>query len=234
MLFARADPGGILQSVPSVGPIRGAQILGRLGDPNRFTSLAGVRAFSGLVPRLDSSGINGRHNGLTKSGDACLREALFMAAEHARRSDPSLAAKYHRLMVTQGRHHNSALCHVATTLLTRIAACWRRGERYTLHDTNGRPVDATQARAIIAERYTVSAELRTARRTIHARPGTGRRSKESQRARSVNRPVHPPRYGSTRLTPIRNSTASSSPTGSGMAVRCCSTGSAGTTGSCTG
>lgn len=190
VLFARADPDGILQSVPGIGPILGAQILGRLGDPSRFTSLAGVRAFSGLVPRLDSSGINGHHNGLTKSGDACLREALFMAAEHARRSDPSLAAKYHRLMVTQGKHHNSALCHVATTLLTRIAAYWRRGEHYTLHDTNGRPVDATQAKAIIAERYTVSAELRTARRTTHARPGTGRRSKESQRAPSTGPSTH--------------------------------------------
>ncbi len=26
-----------------------------------------------------------------------------------------------------GKHHNSALCHIATTLLTRIVACWRTG-----------------------------------------------------------------------------------------------------------
>ncbi|GAA2460032.1 hypothetical protein GCM10010191_95540 [Actinomadura vinacea] len=190
VLFTRADPDGILPSVPGIGPILGAQILGRLGDPNRFTSLAGVRAFSGLVPRLDSSGVNGQHTGLTKSGDACLREALFMAADHARRADPSLAAKYHRLMVTEGKHHNSALCHIATTLLTRIAACWRRGERYTLHDAHGRPVEARHARTIIAERYTIPAELRAARRTTHARPkpttsGTGQRRKESQRAPST-------------------------------------------------
>jgi hypothetical protein len=26
-------------------------------------------------------------------------------------------------MIDAGKHHNSALCHIATTLLTRIIAC---------------------------------------------------------------------------------------------------------------
>lgn len=118
IFFAEADTGGILISVPGVGSILGAQILGRLGDPNRFRSLAGVRSFSGLVPSLDASGTTGRHGRPTKRGDACLREAIFMAADQARRIDPGLAARYHRLMVEAGKHHNSALCHVASTLLT--------------------------------------------------------------------------------------------------------------------
>ncbi|WP_198406922.1 hypothetical protein [Nocardia terpenica] len=104
-----------------------------------------------------------------------------MAAQQARRSDPSLAAKYHRLMTETGKHHNSAVCHLATTLLTRIAACWRRGEHYIIQDIDGSPVTPEQARAIIADRYTVPAEIRTARRTTgHA--GTGRRHKESHSA----------------------------------------------------
>ncbi|GAA4978154.1 IS110 family transposase [Actinopolymorpha pittospori] len=186
VLLAHADPTGILLSAPGVGPILGAQILGRLGDPNRFASLAGIRSFSGLMPHLDSSGLSGRHGGPTKAGDACLREALFMAADQARRSDPSLAAKYHRLMTQAGKHHTSALCHVATTLLTRIAACWRRSEHYTLRDTDGRALTLSDARTIIAERYTISNELRAARRTTTTtRKGTGRRSKESQRAPST-------------------------------------------------
>lgn len=183
-LLVDADPQQIMTSVPGVGPVLAAQILGRLGDPCRFDSLAGIRSFSGLVPRLDSSGLTGRHRGPTKAGDACLREALYMAAEHARRSDPTLAAKYHRLMVHGGKHHISALCHIATTLLTRIASCWRRGEHYQLRDLDGRAVTTAEARAIIAQRYTVSAELRAARRTMHTR-GTDRRSKESARAPST-------------------------------------------------
>jgi hypothetical protein len=43
-----------------------------------------------------------------------------MAADAARPTDPTLAARYHRIMVTCGKHHNSALCHISTTLLTRI------------------------------------------------------------------------------------------------------------------
>ena len=157
-------------------------ILGRLGDPTRFSSLAAVRAYSGLVPSLNASGTSGRHGGPTKRGDAHLRHALFIAAHHARRLDPTLAAKYHRLMTQAGKHHTSALCHIATTLLTRIAACWRNGTPYQLRDLDGRAITAEQARAIIAERYTVPA-----RTTPHPLPhtGTGRRNKESQRAPST-------------------------------------------------
>nr|WP_245401192.1 IS110 family transposase [Nocardia albiluteola] len=171
-LLDKADPAGIVCSAPGVG----AQIIGRLGDPNRFASLAAIRSFSGLVPRLDSSGLSGKHGGPTKSGDACLREALFMAAEQARRSDPSLAAKYHRLMTESGKHHNSAICHLATTLITRIAACWRRGEHYVLQDVGGSPVTLEEGRAIITQRYTIPAEIRNARRT------TGRAGPRSHNA----------------------------------------------------
>lgn len=146
-----------------------------------------MRSFSGLVPSLDASGLKGQHGGPTKRGDAPLREAIFMAADHARRIDPTLAARYHRLMVSSGKHHNSALCHVASTLLTRIVACWRRGEPYVLRDVDGRPVNLAEAKRIVAERYTVPSELRRARltKTTGRRGWTGRRSQESQSAPSA-------------------------------------------------
>lgn len=176
------DPHGIITSAPGVGAITGAVILGRLGDASRFQSLAAVRAFSGLVPSLDSSGVYGRHGGPTKRGDHLLREALFMSANQARRLDPTLAAKYHRLMVDNGKHHNSALCHIATTLLTRVVACWRAQTSYEIRDLDGRPVDNQEARAIISERYTIPATIRRSRATT----GTGRRSKESHSAPSTD------------------------------------------------
>jgi transposase len=181
-LLHKADPAGVITSAPGVGPVTGAVIAGRIGDPARFASLAGVRAFTGLVPALDASGISGRHGGPTKRGDALLREALFMAANQARQLDPTLAAKYQRLLVEAGKHHNSALCHIATTLLTRIVACWRAGQTYVLKDVDGRIVTSAQARAIIAERYAIPAEQRARRTTT---TGTDRRSKESQRAPST-------------------------------------------------
>jgi transposase len=184
LLLRQADPDAIVTSAPGVADITAAAILGRLGDPARFTSLAGARAFTGLVPTLDASGLTGRNGPPTKRGDAVLRQALFMAAGQARRIDPTLAAKYHRLMVEAGKHHNSALCHIATALLGRIIACWRAGQPYVLRDVDGTPVTKEQARAIIADRYTIPKELRAQRRTTTA--GTGRRNKKSQRAPSTD------------------------------------------------
>jgi transposase len=88
-----------------------------IGDPHRFSSLAAIRAYSGLVPKVNQSGQVSHQQGLTKAGDPLLREALFTAADQARGTDPQLAAKYTRLMNTD-RHHDSAICHIATTLLT--------------------------------------------------------------------------------------------------------------------
>ena len=184
-----------MTSVPGVGAVSAAQILARLGDPARFQSLAGARSFSGLVP---ASGTSGRHGPPTKAGDASLREALFLAADHARRADPPLAARYCRLMVHEGKHHNSALCHIAPTLLSRIIACWRAGVPYQVRDTDGTPLSAAQGRTVIAERYRVSDELRAA--AAPATPRRGRagdtRSRQSLRRQpapgtTLRRPAEP-------------------------------------------
>jgi transposase len=180
------DPAGIIASAPGVGKVNAAQILARLGDPNRFRSLAGARSFSGLVPSLNASGVNGHHGGPTKSGDAPLREALFMAAGWARRIDPTLAARYHRLMVKEGKHHNSALCHLSTVLLTRMIACWRSGTPYVIRDLDGTPLTPDEGRAMVAERYRISEDIRAQRRTTNKQRGTGRRSKESPGAPSTS------------------------------------------------
>ena len=87
-------------------------------------------------------------------------------------------------MTEAGKHHNSALCHIATTLLTRIIACWRAGQPYQLRDLDGTPVTVEQARTIIAERYAIPKGVR-ARRNTTAGAGTDRRSKESHSAPST-------------------------------------------------
>ena len=179
-----------MTSVPGVGIINAAQILARLGDPARFRSLAGDRSFTGLVPSLSASGTSGRHGPPTKSGDAALREALFTAADHARRADPTLAVRYYRLMVHEGKHHNSALCHIAPTLVSRIIACWRAGTRYQIRDTDGTPLTAAQGRAVTAERYRVSDELRAQRRTSHTKRGRAGDTRSRKALRHQPAPRH--------------------------------------------
>jgi len=160
-LYQAADPTGIIASAPGVGPVTAGVIAGRIGNPHRFTSLAAVRAYSGLVPRTSQSGVSSHQYGLTKAGDALLREAMFNAADKARKSDPLLAARYVRLM-NQSRHHNSALCHIASTLLTRTLACWRAGEHYLLRDTDGRPITEAEGRQIVKTHHQVDPTKRKA------------------------------------------------------------------------
>jgi transposase len=184
-LYQEADPAGIIASGPGVGPVTSGIIAGRIGDPHRFHSLAAVRAYSGLVPKVNQSGVSEHRNGITKAGDVVLREAMWSAAEQARKTDPQLAAKYKRLM-DSGRHHDSALCHIATQLLTRIIACWRDGEHYVLRDTDGRVITAAEGRQIVREHHQVDTKIRQRladqRRSQRHKNRTGRAHKESQSA----------------------------------------------------
>lgn len=165
-LYAEADPTGIVLSAPGVGDILAAQIMGRLGDPHRFTNLAAARSFTGLIPRQKSSGLTNQAGGPTKRGDACLRAALFQAADRARLVDPQIAARYQRLMCETGRHHNSATCTIATVLLTRIVSCLRQGIAYELRDIDGTPITDAEGRSIVKERYRIPDDVRAARRSI--------------------------------------------------------------------
>ncbi len=192
-LYENADPAGIVQSAPGVGVTLAAGILGRTGDLNRFHSLAGVRAFTGLIPKIEQSGIEDHNKGPTKHGDPGLRQALFLAAESARKVDPTLAARYHRLYIDNGKHHNSAICTLAAVLMTRIAACWRNGQLYELRDTDGRLITVEEGRKICINRYRIDAATRATRRnstqakTLKRR--TSRDKKESPSA-PVTDPPH--------------------------------------------
>jgi len=159
-LYAKADPAGIVISTPGVGPVLAGGILGRLGDANRFTDLAAVRSFSGMIPKVNQTGHTETRPGITKQGDPGLRRDIWFAADVARQTDPQLAAKYHRLIVERRLHHYSAICHLATTLLTRIAACWRRDERYVIRDIDGRRITAAEGKAIVNARYRIPPEIR--------------------------------------------------------------------------
>lgn len=184
-LYAETDPTRIIISAPGVGPVTAAVIAGRIGDPHRFTSLAAIRAYSGLVPKVSQSGQSEHVKGITKAGDPILREALFAAADSARKSDPQLAAKYKRLMATE-RHHTSAVCHIATILLTRIATCWRAGEHYVLRDTDGRPITPEEGRRIVTEHHKIDHATRIkAANTRQAQRRKGRTGREQQKSPSA-------------------------------------------------
>jgi hypothetical protein len=67
-------------------------------------------------------------------------------------------------MVERGKDHLGALCVVAAHLAERAWTVLDRGMPYVVCDTDGTPVTRTQAKAIIAQRWTVPEEVRRRRR----------------------------------------------------------------------
>ena len=184
-LYADADPEGIVASAPGVGPVISAVIAGRIGDPHRFTSLAAIRAYIGLVPKVSQCGVSKVESSITKAGDPLLREMLCTAADQARKVDPQIAAKYQRLMAGD-RHHDSAICHLATLMVTRIATCMRNGQPYALRDIDGTPITEAKGRAIVKERYQIDPRrrdnVRHKRMRDRRKQAADRESQESQGA----------------------------------------------------
>lgn len=232
-LLHQADPAAIMTSVPGVGIIHGAQILARLGDPARFQSLAGARSFTGLVPSLTASGTSGHHGPPTKSGDAPLREALFMAANAARRTDPP-----------SPRATTASWCTRASTTTLPCATCPRSCS--TASSPAGAPKPPTRsatstaprsppAKPAPSSRSTTASPSSCAPSAAPATPRKGRAGDTRSRQALRHRPAPPNATTASpkALTPLKNSTASSSPGGSpGRGRRrCCSSGSAARTAS---
>lgn len=194
-LYADTDPNGIVTSAPGVGPVISAVIAGRIGDPHRFTSLAAIRAYTGLVPKVSQSGMSKVESSITKAGDPLLREMLCTAADQARKIDPQIAAKYQRLMAGD-RHHDSAICHLATLLVTRIATCMRNGQPYALRDVDGTPITEDQGRMIVKQRYQIEPRrrdnIRHQRMRDRRKQAAGQESQESPRAPTSRPAKHKP------------------------------------------
>lgn len=178
-----------MTSARSVGTVLAAQILGRLGVPHRFDFLAGIRSFSELVSRLDFSGLTRRHNGLAKAGDACLREALYMSAEHTRSSGPTLGAKYHRFMVHGRKHHISARATSPPPCSPASPPASAAAKHYQLVISTAELSPRPKHGPSSSSAYNISAEPRTARRTLHTQ--RARPAKDGVATRPIDRSVHP-------------------------------------------
>lgn len=146
--YEHAYPNDVIRTLPGVGPVVASIVRATVGDASAFKNAAAFRAYTGLVPRESSSGESERRGSISKAGPDLLRWALYLAADVARKHDPHLADLYRRLMVERGRHHNQALCAVATHLADRIYALLRENRPYELRDLDGTPVTASEAKAI--------------------------------------------------------------------------------------
>lgn len=188
--YLEVDPDQLVRTVPGIAKVGGPVCLVSIGDVARFAKAKQFKAFSGLTPRTFQTG-DSDHRGtrISKAGSPRLRTQLVASANTARRLDPQLAAIYHQQMTAHGAHHQKALCVVAGKLAERVWRVLQRGEPYVLRDVDGTEVTPAQARGIIADKYTVTDEVRRRRRSRnsakkvpHIRPGA-----ESAAPRSATR-----------------------------------------------
>jgi len=163
------DPTGLARSLPGLADVGGPALVACMGDPARFAKGKQFRSFTGLVPKASETGDTDRKGqAMSKAGSSLLRTTMIRAADHARKQDPQLARIYWVQMVERGKDHLGALCVVAANLAERAWAVMHRGMPYVVCDTDGRPVTAEEAKAIIAEQWTVPADVRARRRSKKA------------------------------------------------------------------
>ncbi len=164
--YQTVDPDGLARTLPGVSVIGGPVIVAAMGDPTRFRNGPAFKSFTGLAPRANGTGESDRKGQpISKAGSSRLRDQLVCSANTARKLDPQLAAVYFTQMSERGAHHTKAVCVVAARLAERAWTVMARGEPYVIRDLDGNPVTPAEAKAIIAERYTVTDEVRRRRRS---------------------------------------------------------------------
>lgn len=122
-----------LTSIPGIGNVVGATILGEVGDINRFQTPAQLLAFAGLDPSIYESGdFKSNKCRISKRGSKYLRTAIFTATRVAcvgRTRDNQFRRKYDRKM-TEGKHHNSAICNVSKNMINTVFALLKTKETF--------------------------------------------------------------------------------------------------------
>jgi len=110
-----------LQTVPGVGPIVAAVLMGELGDLRDYPSPKALAAFTGIAPALVDSGTSVHQTAhMTKHGSGRVRQVLYLGAMGAVRGKNPLSRSYHHL-VASGKPEMVALGAV----MRKILACSR-------------------------------------------------------------------------------------------------------------
>lgn len=110
----------VITTVPGIGYIDGAMILGEIGDIHRFSKPDKLLAYAGLDPTVCQSGrFTAKSTRMSKRGSKILRYALINAAWQLTLNDKTFK-DYYDLKCSQGLNHYGALGHVAHKLVRVI------------------------------------------------------------------------------------------------------------------
>jgi transposase len=121
--FAAHPDAPILATLPGLGPILGAQMLGETGDdPHRFAGAASRRAYCGTSPVTRASGKS--RAVLRRHGNRYLANTCRSWAFSALTTSPGARAHYDRRRAA-GDRHEAALRNLANKLVGQLDHCLR-------------------------------------------------------------------------------------------------------------
>jgi len=107
----------VIMTVPGIGKLNGAMILGEIGDIHRFSHHSKLLAYAGLDPVVNQSGkFTAKRTRMSKRGSKVLRYALINAAWNVSLNNDTFK-RYYDSKIAQGHSHYDALAHTAHKLV---------------------------------------------------------------------------------------------------------------------
>lgn len=118
-----------ITTIPGIGSVTAAAIIGELGDLTRFPNVSSVIAYAGLDPKVSDSGMTSKQRALSKRGSKYLRTAIWQAAVRSLLFNPELKAFYAKKR-SEGKPKQVAIGAVANKLTRIIYGIMRSGKPY--------------------------------------------------------------------------------------------------------
>ena len=123
-----------ITTIPGIGSVNAATILGEIGDIKRFSNPSKLVAYAGLDASISQSGeYEATYNHMSKRGSPYLRRALFQSALRAEFCDP-VFSDYYQKKISEGKHHLVATNAVARKLCHTIFAVLTKDEPYQVQN----------------------------------------------------------------------------------------------------
>lgn len=121
-------------SMPGIGPVNGATILGETGDIHRFRDKHEYYAYFGCDPVIHESGnFKLKRSRLSKIGNKFLRTAIYSASRVAcvgKGPDNKFRRKYVKMASKENKHHNTIIFAVAKNMVHSLYSMMKHNQSY--------------------------------------------------------------------------------------------------------
>lgn len=118
-----------LLSIPGIGAVTGAAIIGEIASIDNFQNHNQLLAFAGLEPSIYQSGQSASNGRMVKRGSPHLRRAVILSSRITAMHSPTMKI-YLAKKLSEGKHYNVAITHVAKKLIRVIFSVLKNDKPY--------------------------------------------------------------------------------------------------------